>query len=161
MAKNDNLEDFLISIANAIRTKKGTTEPILAQDFETEITNIQNTETNIVDAMLNGANYHNESGTPYINNIVLLLENNPSIVQETNFEIADNYFLIIDWVVDGTNLSIYRTDTGDGNSVTILHETSSVKSNENRSVFLINIEIENDTSSYFPTTNEVLPVKIT
>ena len=40
MAKNDNLGDFLSDIADAIREKKGTTEPINAQDFASEIASI-------------------------------------------------------------------------------------------------------------------------
>ena len=41
MAKNNNLQDFLTDVANAIRTKTQTTEPINAQNFSTEILNIQ------------------------------------------------------------------------------------------------------------------------
>lgn len=41
MAKNDNLSDFMTDIADAIRAKKGTSEPINAQDFSTEIASIQ------------------------------------------------------------------------------------------------------------------------
>ena len=37
MAKNDNLSDYLLDIANAIREKKGTSEPINAQNFADEI----------------------------------------------------------------------------------------------------------------------------
>lgn len=40
MSKNDNLHDFLQDIANAIREKKGTSEPINAQKFSEEITSI-------------------------------------------------------------------------------------------------------------------------
>lgn len=41
MAKNDNLGDYLTDIANAIREKKGTTEPINAQEFASEIASIE------------------------------------------------------------------------------------------------------------------------
>lgn len=41
MAKNNNLTDFLTGVANAIRTKKGTSGLINPQDFETEIETIQ------------------------------------------------------------------------------------------------------------------------
>lgn len=41
MAKNDNIIDFLGDVADAIREKKGTTEPIAAQDFSSEIKSIE------------------------------------------------------------------------------------------------------------------------
>lgn len=55
MAKSNNLQDFLTDVANAIRTKTQTTEPINAQNFSTEILNIQtggggNTLKNLLDA---------------------------------------------------------------------------------------------------------------
>lgn len=40
MAKTNNLTDFLKGVADAIRTKKGTSALINPQDFETEIANI-------------------------------------------------------------------------------------------------------------------------
>ena len=40
MAKTDNLNDFLTGIADAIRIKKGTSDPINAQDFEEQILTI-------------------------------------------------------------------------------------------------------------------------
>ena len=40
MAKTDNLTDFLTGVANAIRTKKGTTAKINPQNFESEIEGI-------------------------------------------------------------------------------------------------------------------------
>lgn len=41
MAKTDNLADYLVDIANAIREKKGTNEAINAQDFASEIASIE------------------------------------------------------------------------------------------------------------------------
>lgn len=41
MAKTDNLTDFLVDLADAIRSKKGTTEPINPQDFSAEIASIE------------------------------------------------------------------------------------------------------------------------
>lgn len=41
MAKNNNLSDFLSDIADAIREKKGSSEPINAQDFSSEIASIE------------------------------------------------------------------------------------------------------------------------
>lgn len=40
MSKGNNLTDFLVDIADTIRAKKGTTNPINPQDFSTEIGNI-------------------------------------------------------------------------------------------------------------------------
>ena len=39
--KTDNLTDFLTDVADAIRTKKGTSEPINPQDFSAEIASIE------------------------------------------------------------------------------------------------------------------------
>jgi hypothetical protein len=41
MGKDNNLSDYLLDIANAIREKKGTTDPIKAQDFSKEIASIE------------------------------------------------------------------------------------------------------------------------
>ena len=40
MAKNNNLKDFVTGVAGAIREKKGTTELINPQDFESKIDSI-------------------------------------------------------------------------------------------------------------------------
>lgn len=60
MAKNNNLQDFLTDVANSIRTKTGTTEPINAQDFSAKILQIpsggENTLKNLLDAT-KSANY--------------------------------------------------------------------------------------------------------
>ena len=41
MAKNDNLTDFLVDVADAIRAKKGMTDKINPQDFSSEIASIE------------------------------------------------------------------------------------------------------------------------
>ena len=41
MEKNDNIIDFLGDVADAIREKKGVSEPIAAQDFADEIRSIE------------------------------------------------------------------------------------------------------------------------
>ena len=41
MSKQDNLHDFLTDIADAVREKKGTTEPINAQNLSEEIRSIK------------------------------------------------------------------------------------------------------------------------
>ena len=46
MSKTDNLGDFLADLANAIRTKKGTTDPINAQNFVSEIESIEGSSGN-------------------------------------------------------------------------------------------------------------------
>lgn len=40
MAKENNLQDFLTDVANAIREKKGTSDLINPQDFSKEITSL-------------------------------------------------------------------------------------------------------------------------
>lgn len=40
MSKSDNLKDFVTDIADSLRTKKGTTEPINPQNFSKEILNL-------------------------------------------------------------------------------------------------------------------------
>lgn len=56
MAKNNNLSDFLTDIANSIRTKKGTTGTINAQNFSSEIASIETgiTPTGSIDITSNG-----------------------------------------------------------------------------------------------------------
>lgn len=56
MAKNNNLNDFLTDIANSIRTKKGTTGTINAQNFSSEIASIETgiTPTGSIDITSNG-----------------------------------------------------------------------------------------------------------
>ena len=69
MAKNNNLNDFLTDVANSIRTKTGTTDPINAQDFSNKILSIQtgggeNTLKKLIDARKSSAYLFEEySGT--------------------------------------------------------------------------------------------------
>lgn len=66
MAKNNNLTDFLTDVADAIRAKKGTTEPINPQDFSAEIASIKSevnrvtylrrTNEGYIDTGVSGAN---------------------------------------------------------------------------------------------------------
>lgn len=44
MAKDNNLQDFLTDVADAIREKKGTTEKINPQNFAQEIANLSSVE---------------------------------------------------------------------------------------------------------------------
>lgn len=46
MAKNDNLQDFLTDVANAIRNKKGTSDLINPQNFSSEIESIESNSFN-------------------------------------------------------------------------------------------------------------------
>lgn len=63
MAKDNNLTDFLSDLANAIREKKGTTEPINPQDFASEITSIETGGGMVADAPINDVNFYDYDGT--------------------------------------------------------------------------------------------------
>lgn len=54
MAKNDNLQDFLIDVANAIRSKTGKTDPINPQDFSAEIANLSVSGGSKFDELVDG-----------------------------------------------------------------------------------------------------------
>lgn len=65
MAKNNNLKDFLTDVANAIRTKKGTTALINPQDFSSEIASIESGGgSGTVGALVsNDVNFYDYDGT--------------------------------------------------------------------------------------------------
>lgn len=63
MAKENNLSDFLSDIASAIREKKGTTEPINAQDFASEIASIETGGGMVADAPIKDVNFYDYDGT--------------------------------------------------------------------------------------------------
>lgn len=63
MAKENNLSDFLSDIASAIREKKGTAEPINAQDFASEIASIETGGGMVADAPIKDVNFYDYDGT--------------------------------------------------------------------------------------------------
>lgn len=87
------MSDFLTNIANAIRTKKGTTAPINAQDFASEIASIE-TNTN------NGSNENNNTNTTAHAPFILLNECTDSIGIAVKFHTPptaeDDYDLFVD-----------------------------------------------------------------
>ena len=62
MAKNDNLTDFLVDVADAIRAKKGTTEKINPQDFANEIASIESGGGEVVSKAPNDVNFFDHEG---------------------------------------------------------------------------------------------------
>lgn len=74
MATNNNLQDFLTDIANAIRTKTGATQPINAQNFSTEILNIStgggNTLKNLLDATHSTVSLFSEYKGTSVNDLI-------------------------------------------------------------------------------------------
>ena len=76
MAKNNNLQDFLTDVANAIRTKTQTTEPINAQDFSDKILSIQtggggeNTLKNLLDATKSSRNLFSTYNGTSVDNLI-------------------------------------------------------------------------------------------
>ena len=48
MARTNNLTDFLTDVADAIKNKKGDNTPILASEFDTEITNLPSGSSSVV-----------------------------------------------------------------------------------------------------------------
>lgn len=74
MAKNNNLQDFLTDVANSIRTKTGTTDPINAQDFSDKILNIpsggENTLKKLLDATQSSAHLFEGYSEFLIDNLI-------------------------------------------------------------------------------------------
>lgn len=81
MAKDNNLQDFLTDIADAIREKKGTTEKINPQDFATEIANLSS-----------GGGSGNGSGTSGEGSALRYFDTSK---METNAITAVQYFSVI------------------------------------------------------------------
>lgn len=91
MAKNDNLSDYLLDIANAIREKKGTSEPINAQDFSSEIASIETGSEGggvLTVASEKDVNFRNYDGTilySYTKEEFLQLEELPPLPVQEHF----------------------------------------------------------------------------
>lgn len=58
MSKQNNLTDFLVDVANAIRTKKGTSLPINPQNFSSEIASISGGGSGDVGDVIPGEGQH-------------------------------------------------------------------------------------------------------
>lgn len=99
MAKENNLSDFLSDIASAIREKKGTDEPINAQDFASEIASIETGDGMAEDAPIKDVNFYDYDGTRLYSyswdEIVAMTELPPLpersglICQEWNYSLED------------------------------------------------------------------------
>lgn len=65
MARTDNLTNFLTDVANAIRAKKGTSSPILAANFDTEILTITSVleGDNLLDLLETNAEFNSYEGS--------------------------------------------------------------------------------------------------
>lgn len=92
MAKTDNLSDFLIDIADAIRSKKGLTGPINPQNFSDEILSISgggSAETSDLDYI----KYYDD--IEYINK-------GSSLPSEQEYEqIINEGYMILDYIFRG------------------------------------------------------------
>lgn len=84
MAKNDNLQDFLTDVADAIRAKKGTTDKINPQDFSSEIASIQ---SGVEPKEMKDVNFYDYDGTilySYTWDEALQLTEMPPLPDRTN-----------------------------------------------------------------------------
>lgn len=81
MARTNNLKNFLTDVANAIKTKKGSTEPINAKDFDTEIINLPSGGEKI-ETTEKDVNFYDYDGTvlySYTKDEFLALTNMPDL----------------------------------------------------------------------------------
>lgn len=97
MAKNNNLTDFLTDVANAIREKKGTSDPINPQNFSDEIASIEtgggggSGGTDVVFRDYDGAVLHSFSADEFLamSELPALPMQQGLICQGWNYELAD------------------------------------------------------------------------
>lgn len=99
MAKNNNLSDFLTDIADAIREKKGTNEPINAQNFSSEILSIETNITSSSTVSEKDVNIRNYDGTiiySYTKDEFLLLEELPPVPIQDNYICTGYNYSLVD-----------------------------------------------------------------
>ncbi len=111
MARTNNLSNFLTDVADAIRTKKGSEEPIAAADFDTEIENLPSGE-DLSEYFNNTISENTTSSTQFE-----LLKKLPDIVVDNNvtslrylfynFKIGNNTFKLasLPKVICGNNVT--------------------------------------------------------
>ena len=121
MAKNNNLKDFLIDIANAIRAKKGTTETIKPQDFSSEIESIKS-GGGVVSIPMRDVNFYDYDGIllhSYTKEQFLALSAMPElptreglICQGWNWDLSEAKSYVRDYGKQNIG-AMYITDDGD------------------------------------------------
>lgn len=89
MARTDTLGNFLTDVADSIREKKGTSEPILASDFDTEIASIESGGGDISEYFNDTITSTSSSGKDTLNNLVKKL---PEITVANNVTSLANVF---------------------------------------------------------------------
>ena len=83
MARVDNLSHFLTDVADAIRTKTGSSETIIASDFDTKIENIPSGGGDLGDYFNSTISY--SSGTSGVNEMIKQIPSN-TVISGTNMD---------------------------------------------------------------------------
>lgn len=106
MAKNDNVQDLLIDVANAIREKKGTTDLINPQNFSTEIASIETGSNGDYDVQ----SIPLEDGTQKIVVTTVAGAEKPKDMLQARVD-GDNSCEYLFYKYRGTSLDVSRLDT--------------------------------------------------